>query len=157
MLKDLELTSKAMSALDNRDHMYEVDQENEAIVDYNRLMQREDENRKRLGDHLFDALPNMKRWQVQRSFRRDTALTTKQLSWLYGLPNPTFMASLGNVWEEVVRTTPLRIQIGELPTRPGSSDAFIEHVDEQVEAFKKKWDWLICPLVVPVALEVMVR
>jgi hypothetical protein len=101
-------------------------------------------------------LVKLERWEAQRALLGRAAVGTPQLSWLYVPPNH-FARSFGDFWYDVVSRTPLRIQIGELPTKPGTSDAFVQHVDQQVKAFKAKWDWLIDPLVVPIALEVVVR
>ena len=67
------------------------------------------------------------------------------------------MRPLTDLWNDVIRNAAIRIQVGELPTTPGTSDAFKRRIDAEVAAFKAKWDWLISPLVVPVALEVVVR
>ena len=67
------------------------------------------------------------------------------------------MRPLVDMWDGIIRQAPLRMQVGELPSTPGSSAAFKQSIDAEVTAFKKKWDWLISPLVVPVALEVIVR
>ncbi|WP_230533268.1 hypothetical protein [Microvirga roseola] len=39
----------------------------------------------------------------------------------------------------------------------GGSNAFKKAVQAEIAAFKHRWDWIINPLVVAVALEVIVR
>jgi hypothetical protein len=49
------------------------------------------------------------------------------------------------------------MNVGELSTKAGDSAAFKQQIEASVATFKSKWDWLISPLVVPVALQLVVR
>ena len=51
----------------------------------------------------------------------------------------------------------LRLQVGELPIATGGSEAFKQSVTDEIAAFKQRWSWIIDPLVIAVALEVIVR
>ncbi|WP_200907706.1 hypothetical protein [Herbaspirillum hiltneri] len=61
------------------------------------------------------------------------------------------------MWGSHVSASKLRLQVGELPIIKGSSDIFKQNISKEITAFKNRWDWLINPLVVPVALEVIIR
>jgi hypothetical protein len=158
MLKDLELATDAMRVLEQDDPSrdYESEREYESVERFKKLLANSEAERAQLGDDLYGAMVKFERWNAQRALLRRAALDTPQLWWLYA-PRDNFGRSFGDFWNEVVSKTPLRIQIGQLPTKPGTSSAFVQHVDQQVQAFKVKWDWLISPLVVPVALEVVIR
>jgi hypothetical protein len=67
------------------------------------------------------------------------------------------MRPLTDMWNDVIRDTPIRIQVGELPATPGSSAGFKQRIETELTALNQKWNSLISPLVVPVALEVIVR
>lgn len=158
LLKDFELAAEAMRVLEenNPAGRHEDDRDFESVESFKELLRDEAAERRRLGDDLYDAMVKMERWYAQRALLRRAALNTAQLWWLYA-PAKSLTSTFGAFWSDAISRTPLRIQIGELPTKRGSSDAFIRHVDQEVKAFKAKWDWLIRPLVIPVALEVVVR
>jgi hypothetical protein len=159
MLDDLELAAEALQYIEqnNPDLGHRGDQERDAISSFKTLIGNESAERRRLGDRLYDALVKMERWSAQRALLTRSQLTTAQLSWLNGRPKGAAVRSLVDMWDGIIRQAPLRMQVGELPSTPGSSAAFKQGIDAEVTAFKKKWDWLISPLVVPVALEVVVR
>jgi hypothetical protein len=47
--------------------------------------------------------------------------------------------------------------VGELPIASGGSIAFKQRVSGEIAAFMQRWDWIISPLIIAVALEVVVR
>ncbi len=159
MLSDLELAAEALRSLDQNDssRWYGGDRAQDEIRHFKQLVDREALNRSRVGDQLYNAMIKFGRWQAQQALLKSGSITTAQLAWLFGLPNNEFMSPITDLWDEVIRDSPLRLQIGELPTKVGQSGAFINRVDTSINEFKKKWDWIINPLVVPVALEVIVR
>jgi len=59
-------------------------------------------------------------------------------------------------WKEIFRDHPLRLTLGELPLVDGQSGSFKQQIDVEIAAFKQRWDWVMQPLVNPVALEVIV-
>jgi hypothetical protein len=159
MLDDMELAAEALRILEQSDldSWHRDDQEREWVTSFRRLIEHEAEYRSRLGDQLYEAMVKMERWYAQRALLTRSATNTAQLSWLFGRPKSDIMRPLTDMWDGVIRGAPLRIQVGQLPVAPGSSAAFKQRIDSELTAFKKKWGWLITPLVVPVALEVIVR
>lgn len=157
MLEDLELASKvkSQSSMNDTEYYYE-DFEKEWINTFRKLIDDEIEQRKRLGDALYDAYRKMVRWSAQKALFNRSGVNLSVLSYMYGLPENDF--GLGSVyWSNLVDSSMLRLQVGELPVVEGDSELFKQRVLNEIELFKKKWDWIINPLVVTVALEVLVR
>lgn len=159
MIDDLELACEASRKLfeDDPADWFFKDQEGDWVTTFRSHIENEADHRYRLGDQLYEALLNMERWHAQRALLRQSGIDSAKLSWLFGRPNDVYMRPLTDMWNDIIRNTPLRMHVGELPTTPGSSAAFKERIDAELEAFKCKWGWLITPLVVPVSLEVIVR
>jgi hypothetical protein len=158
MRDDLELAAEVLCNLEENDSAssHRSDEERESVTSFRRLIEHEREHRNRLGDKLYEAMVKMERWSAQRALLTRAGVSTAELSWLYGSKNE-FMRPLTDLWNEVIRDARIRIHVGELPTTPGTSNAFKERIEAELTAFKRKWDWLISPLVVPVGLEVIVR
>jgi hypothetical protein len=159
VVNDLELAAECLRSLEENDPNsgHRSDQERESVASFRRLIEHEAEHRGRLGDQLYEAMAKMERWYAQRALLTRAGISTAQLSWLFGRPKSEVMRPLIDLWNDVIRNAPIRIHVGELPATPGTSDAFKQRIDAELTAFKRKWDWLISPLVVPVALEVIVR
>jgi hypothetical protein len=159
MLDDLGLAGEALRHIKEGDpsEWHRSDEEWEAVTSFRRLVDNEAHERKRLGDALYEAMFKMERWYAQRALLTRSSLSTAQLAWLFGVPKSRIDNPWPELWDNVVRTAPLRVQVGELPTTPGSSDAFRKRIDAELTAFQRKWGWVITPLIVPVALEVVVR
>jgi hypothetical protein len=76
---------------------------------------------------------------------------------LFDVPKTGIATPFPAMWNDMIQTSGLRMHIGELPTRSGEAALFRERVEASVADFKRRWDWLISPLVVPVALQLVVR
>lgn len=159
MLDDLELAAEATRELETADPaaFYEKEQEQEWIDDFRAMIRDESGSRARLGDDLHDAFFRMNRWYAQRALLSRSPVDIPVLTWLYDRPKGALFRLPGDTWAELVGGSKLRLQIGELPSEKGSSDAFRMRISEEVSRFKQRWDWLIQPLVIAVGLEVIVR
>jgi hypothetical protein len=159
LLDDLELSAEALREIEENDpgRRYRADREEDAISSFKRLVQNETENRRRLGDQLYEAMVKMERWYAQRALLARSRLNTAHLCWLMGRPKGDVMDPLHDTWDSVIRGTALRVNVGELPSTPGSSAEFKRRIDAELTTFKRQWEWLISPLVVPAGLEVVVR
>ena len=102
-------------------------------------------------------------WNTSTSFPRSSAsaprswATSKRIKTSDGRCKPTWRTSISGYtgYSDQLQFTAL--QMGDLPIAPGSSGAFKRRVEEEIAAFKERWDWIISPLVIAVALEVVVR
>lgn len=158
MLDDLELAAAAMQAADMTSEAYYDDlRERDSIDTYRELVQNEDRDRKALGDKLYEAYSKMVRWSAQRALFGGAAITIPVLSWMYGLPKGLPTGLPKETWAELIGRSPVRIQLGSLPIASGGSAQFKKAVTDAVASFKARWDWVISPLVVAVALEVIIR
>lgn len=159
MVDDIELAAQATHALDEKDadHSIHDERDHEWIESFRRLIEHEAETRVSSGDEFYEARVKSGRGYAQRAFLGPSALTVPVLAWLYGRPKGPFMQSNLALWPGVVRQTSLRIQLGELPARPGESSAFRAQIDAALDDFERRWGWLIRPLVVSVGLQVIVQ
>ena len=157
MLDDLVLATKAIHAAETMDAYYEEDRESEWIDTFRDLIRDEAPSRKALGDELYEAYRKMARWSAQRAILGRSGVNIPVLSWMYGLPKGIPTGVDKTTWASLIGDSKLRLQVGELPIATGGSSAFRQKVADEITAFKKRWDWIINPLVVAVALEVVVR
>jgi len=157
MLDDLELAIKAAHAAETMDAYFEQDRESEWIDTFRDLIRDEAHSRKALGDKLYEAYRKMARWSAQRALLGRSGVNIPVLGWMYGLPKGIPTGIDKNTWAGLIGESKLRLQVGELPIATGGSSAFRQKVADEIATFKKRWDWIINPLVVAVALEVIVR
>lgn len=157
MLDDLALATKAAHAAETMDAYFEQDRESEWIDTFRDLIRDEAHSRKALGDKLYEAYRKMARWSAQRALLGRSGVNIPVLGWMYGLPKGIPTGIDKDTWAGLIGESKLRLQVGELPIATGGSSAFRQKVADEIATFKKRWDWIINPLVVAVALEVIVR
>ena len=158
MIDDLEIAAEAVRAVEmNGDALYRQDYEEDWIETFRDLKCNEADRRRSLGDSLYDAYLKMTRWSAQRALLKRSGVNIPKLSWMYGRPKNILTSYGTDMWAGLVSGSKLRLQVGELPITAGSSDAFKQNIMNEISAFKQRWDWIINPLVVAVALEVIVR
>ncbi|GFE97858.1 hypothetical protein [Gluconobacter sp. Gdi] len=159
LLDDLELAIEAIRVdeMENYGNVYGQECEQYWIDELRRLKRHEKQQRARLGDEMYDAYFKLVRWSAQRSLFGRCGIDLPVLGWMYGRPKEANSILPPEEWARLIGQSKLRLQLGDLPIKPGSSEAFKIRVGETISAFKKRWDWIISPLVVPVALEVVVR
>jgi hypothetical protein len=157
MLEDLELAAEAVRTAETMQSYYEREREDEWIDTFRDLIRDEERQRQALGDKMYEAYREMVRWSAQRALLGRSGVDIAVLAWMYGLPRGIPTGFDKSMWAGLVGGSKLRLQVGELPIATGGSSAFRQKVSDEIAAFKKRWDWVISPLVVAVALEVVVR
>ncbi|MEG3124892.1 hypothetical protein [Sphingomonas sp. GB1N7] len=157
MLDDLELAAEALRAAESMKTYQEQEREGEWIDTLRDLVQDERCQRQALGDEMYEAYCKIVRWNAQRALLGRSGVDIPVLSWMYGLPRGIPTGFDKTMWAQLVGDSRFRLQVGELPIATGGSSAFKQRVSDEVAAFKKRWDWIINPLVIAVALEVVVR
>lgn len=158
MLDDLELAAEAIREAEmSLDAYYQEEREDQWVDTFRNLIRDEERARRKLGDGLYDAYFKMVRWSAQQALLGRSGVNIPVLTWMYGRPKglPTGIGK--EIWAQLVGESKLRLQVGELPTATGGSDLFKQQVAAEIAAFKQRWDWIINPLVIAVALEVVVR
>ena len=158
MLDDLELAAEAARVAEMKlDTFYREEQEAQWVDTFRDLVRNEEHKRRSLGDDLYDGYLRMVRWSAQGALLGRSSVNTSVLSWMYGLPKYLHTGTGKEMWAQLIGESNLRLQFGELPIATGGSDVFKQNVADEIAAFKQRWSWIIDPLVVPVALEVVVR
>lgn len=157
MLDDLELAAEAVRTAETMQAYYEREREDEWVDTFRDLIRDEERQRKALGDDMYEAYRRMVRWSAQRALLGRSGVDIAVLAWMYGLPRGLPTGFDKSMWASLLGGSKLRLQVGELPIASGGSSAFRQKVSDEIAAFKKRWDWVISPLVVAVALEVVVR
>jgi hypothetical protein len=116
-----------------------------------------------IGDEAFEALLDTARRDAQRHLLGHARLRPRDLAYFFrarDIPYTEHRVMLDDVakqWEDVFRTTPFRILIGELPQVPGSSDHYRAEIDQRIRAFREQYQKLLVPLRTPVALDVIIK
>ena len=157
MLDDLELAGAALQAAESMESHYEREREDEWVDTFRDLIRDEKGQRKALGNKMYEAYREMVRWSAQRALLGRSSVNIPVLGWMYGLPRGIPTGFDKTMWTGLIGDSKLRLQVGELPIATGGSSAFKQRVSDEITAFKKRWDWVISPLIVAVALEVVVR
>ncbi|TCZ22248.1 hypothetical protein [Pantoea agglomerans] len=158
ILDDLELATEARRSIEmDIDYFYDQEREADWIKTFSDLRDNETNYRVSFGDTLYDAYIKMVKWRAQQTFLKRSGVTIPVLSWIYDRPKGIPTCFGHEMWMSLLSESKNRIQVGELPITKGSSGVFKQKVSEQVTAFKSRYDWLINPLVVPVAIEVIIR
>jgi hypothetical protein len=147
----------AIAGMSDRDDYMDGRDRSEDMRTLRDFIEQEASNKVALGDAKYDAMLQFYRWNAQSSALAYASVTTRSLAWLFDVPRRGILNPFPKQWDTMFRSAPLRIELGKLPMKPGESTKFKHRVQAEVAAFKVKWDWLISPLVVPVALQVVVR
>jgi hypothetical protein len=109
--------------------------------------------RNRFGDETFEAWVEMNRREAQALLLGRSGISIFDLTQMYGVPYPDFAAS----WERIFNSIPLRVVLTELPQLDGASAHYKQEVERSLREFQSKYGWIIDPLLVPVALQVVIR
>lgn len=158
-LNDLELAQDIVREFEmsNMEISYQEDQELEKISSYKDLQRKEREYRMKLGDDLYESYLKVSRWWAQRALLGRSTVSIPSLCFLYNRPYSDFGYGSGEFWAELSKESKIRLSVGELPIKTGSSKEFRERIGDEIRKFKEMWSWIIDPLVVAVGLEVIVR
>src|SRR6185437_13929167 len=113
--------------------------------------------RGRLGDQPYENMFLLARRNAQESLPGRAGLRPLDLAQMYNAVGRRNGFDAGDIWEQVFSTTPLRIRLSELPQVSGAKDRWKQEIAEKLLAFQTHWGWLVNPLLVPVALEVVIK
>ena len=113
--------------------------------------------RSSMGDANFEAMLFASRQSAQEQLfgGRHVALTPYDLALLYDVAG--YGSGLDGVWETTFALSSARIILSEPPQVEGGSNLLKKEIEEKLLAFKARYDWLINPLLIPVALEVLIK
>lgn len=137
---------------------YELD----AALDHLKDLLQEEVYREMTGPDTYESMLDYARFDAQEKLLGGTATTLLDLAAMYQVvPRNSYMAP---AWEKMnrqlvdfFRRHRLRIHLNELPFKPGTSGQYIADVDTQIQKFIQTWRWVLQPLRIPLALQVITR
>jgi hypothetical protein len=139
---------------DRRGDAWELDR---ATEDLTSLLRNKDQYTSQFSERAYQSLVWSARHRAQELLLGQAAIRLSDLALMYDVAGRGAGIDLAAAWEKMFSTTPLRIRLSELPQVSGASDQWKKEIDEKLRAFRSRYDWLIDPLVVPVALEVVIK
>lgn len=158
LLQDLDLAMQSARQDRNDNHEWEQRQElDQALGGVKDLLRDEANFRRRLGDQTFESWLRHSRQLAQEHLLGRAAVTPSDLAMMYNVSGRGFGLDLAGTWEQMFASTPLRVTLSELPQVTGASAVWKEEIDQKLREFQTRFGWLIDPLLVPVALEVVIK
>ncbi|ESQ87347.1 hypothetical protein ABAC460_20195 [Asticcacaulis sp. AC460] len=159
MLDDLELGAEAVhhEERDDPGAYYTKERDDEWIETFADIIRDEARNRRELGDEMYEAYFKMTRWSAQQAVLGRSGVDIPVLNWLYERPKAIPTGLNSEMWADLLLKSKRRLHVGDLPISEGGSAAFKAGVAAEIARFKQDWDWVLNPLVIAVALEVVVR
>lgn len=158
LLEDLDLAMH--SARQRRGDHYDLEESESfdmAVDEVRDLFHDEADIRRRVGDRVFESMLFHARQQAQEHLLGRVALTPLDLAMMYNVSGRPLGIDLASMWEQTFSSTPLRIRLTELPQFAGASMLWKREIDQKLRAFQAQCGWLVDPLLVPVALEVVIK
>ncbi len=158
LLQDLDLAMQSARQDRNDNHEWEQRQElDQALGGVKDLLRDEANFRRRFGDQTFESSLRHSRQLAQEHLLGRAAVTPSDLAMLYNVSGRGFGLDLAGTWEQMFASTPLRVTLSELPQVTGASAVWMEEIDQRLREFQTRFGWLIDPLLVPIALEVVIK
>ena len=162
LLADLDLAIHAYNELEEDDSDIDDDAE-EALDDLRNLLQQANPEREYLDEKTYNSIVTFRRVQAQQYLLGQSPISLAQLGYLFGVCGVPLSREDG-IWndlyktsESILRSTSLRILLTELPQRKGSTKVYEQQVEEKIRRFQQDYSWIVTPLLIPVALEVIIK
>jgi len=126
---------------------------NQAIEQVRDMQEDEAVTRNLFGDQGFETILRLLKRQAQECLLGGAVIRPFHLAQMYNVAG----FDLSATWEQIFATTPLRICLSELPQISGTSKLWKQQIEQKLHIFQAKWGWLVNPLLIPVALEVVIK
>ncbi len=160
---DLRLADHARRQLDEKDADLSWDDDNDDVEELVRLLKAKREWTDLFGTDTYLSILQHARSKAQERLLGYGAWSIWELSAL--LDGWSSVSSVSNGvagWivenvESQMAGTPMRIHLDELPQQPGSSKAYRKAAEEAVQRLREQYSWILKPLLIPVAVEVVVK
>ena len=165
IIDDLALAAHAQEQIArNHDEWQSNYRFDEEVKSLRSMLRDEPHLRERFGDEVYHDWVRMAKRGAQEQLLHRTGIRFPELSYLHGA-SPWFAGKLHVSWrddmaqafEKLFRTSPFRISLGELPHRRGQSKTFKQQVKRGFSQFRDQYAWILKPLQIPIALEVIVK
>lgn len=158
LLEDLGLALQWARQRHDHDYDWERSERFERALDEIKgLLRDEAEIRRLASGRIFELLLRHARQEIQEHLLGRAAITPSDLAMMYNVSGKGLGIDLALMWEATLASTPLRIRLSELPHAKGASALWKQEIDEKLRVFREQFGWLIDPLLVPVALEVVIK
>ena len=159
---DLAIAVTAERKLRRDDRSFDPAELHEALDYLKWLLDEEQLYRGRAGDRGYASVLEYARFDAQQRLLGGTATRLLDLAAMYQVvPRSPHLAA---AWEQMNRRLVdffqrhrLRILLQELPSKPGTSKQYIADVNAQIGRFYQTWRWVLKPLQIPLALQVITR
>lgn len=134
----------------------------DALASLKDLLRDEQRYRRIVSERTYASMLDHARFRAQEELLGETETTLLDLAAMYQVvPRNSYMAP---AWEQMnkqlvdfFRRHRLRIHLDELPWRPGTSDQYVADVEAQIANFVRAYKWVLQPLRIPLALQVITR
>jgi hypothetical protein len=160
---DLNLADHARRQLGERDLDLSWDDDNDDVEELVRLLRAEREWTELFGSDAYLSMLRYTRSRAQEKVLGCGSWSMWELAALLGGWSSVSSATSGvERWivqnaESQVAKVPMRIHLDELPQQPGSSKTYRRAAEEAVQEFQERYSWILKPLLIPVAVEVLVK
>lgn len=162
-LADLDLAMHARTELASEDDTQPHAYNDDAFEDLRNLVRNAKIERKHFGQETYNAILDFRRHQAQKQLLGGSRISLAALGYLFKVvgvqlsKKDSVLDDLYTAWESMFRSTPLRILLAELPQQKGSSNLYRHQVEEKFREFQDEFSWIVTPLRIPVALEVVIK
>jgi hypothetical protein len=113
--------------------------------------------RSRFSAQAYESMLQSARLRAQESLLGGTAVTPLDIAMMFNVSGRGLGIDAAGLWEKIFAQSPLHIRLSELPQTDDASKLWTKEIDAKLRAFQADLGWLINPLLVPVALEVMIK
>lgn len=149
-----------MSSTDKHDDFrqfrdqYEFSDHLEALEEW----RRDEANiRRSYGDQAFESFLAHLNYLAQEALLSRNSLSIHDLNAMYNVTGRYFGFDHSKLWEQIFHYSPLRMLLDEFPQQSGTSSVWKRHIDQKLRDFQANFGGMVNPLVVPVALEVLIK
>lgn len=149
LLEDLKVIETVDDMLDELDEYDRFNNPIERFVD----LKRDKEFRNHIGDARFDLWQGTVQMEAQQHLLGRAALLPRDLAYLYH----TRGVYAAKPWEMLFADAPLRITLSELSQVSDAAKLWQQEIKDKLRAFQTEFGWILDPLLVPVALEVLIK
>jgi hypothetical protein len=113
--------------------------------------------RSEIGNDKYESLERFALQRVQEPFFGRGALTVSDLAMMFNLPGRGHGFDSSQIWDEAFASSLFRIRLTELPQSEGQSTTWKSEINAKLEEFRHKCGRLVDPLLIPLAVQVVIR
>jgi hypothetical protein len=170
-LEDISLAAQASREVEEEEESSGL-RDRDAVDAFRELLRDAEPTKELIGHAAYDTWLEHHRQLAQESLLR-RGVSIWDIAQMYGVygkhriyprVSEEIAASISAVrqqssqeWEQLFNLSPLRVRLGELPSKPGTSALYRRNIEEAIASMQERFAWIIDPLSVPVGLEVVIK